>query len=104
MVHFWNFSMTRFFLVLLLCLSVSSVLANNQNITVAAKSYSLIDFQTGQMLAGHNIHERIEPASLTKLMTAYVIFSALKQNRLTLNQVIPVSQTAWKMIGSRMFI
>ena len=56
------------------------------------------------MLAGHNIHERIEPASLTKLMTAYVIFSALKQNRLTLNQVIPVSQTAWKMIGSRMFI
>ncbi len=104
MVYFCNFSMTRFFLVLLLCLSVSSVLANNQNITVAAKSYSLIDFQTGQMLAGHNIHERIEPASLTKLMTAYVIFSALKQNRLTLNQVIPVSQTAWKMIGSRMFI
>lgn len=104
MVYFCNFPMKRFFLVLLLCSSVSSVSANNQSITVAAKSYSLTDFQTGQMLAGHNIHERIEPASLTKLMTAYVIFSALKQNRLTLNQIIPVSQTAWKMIGSRMFI
>ncbi|MDO8334309.1 MAG: D-alanyl-D-alanine carboxypeptidase family protein [Nitrosomonas sp.] len=92
------------FPLLLLCLAISSVSAQQQDISIAAKSYLLSDFQTGQVLAGHNAHERIEPASLTKLMTAYVVFSAIKKNRLTLNQTVPVSDSAWRMIGSRMFI
>ena len=96
--------MKHLFLSLLLCLVVSSVFAQQQNISIAAKAYLLSDFQSGQILAGENAHERIEPASLTKLMTAYVVFSALKQNRLALDQVVPVSDSAWKMIGSRMFI
>ncbi|MCB1936352.1 MAG: D-alanyl-D-alanine carboxypeptidase [Nitrosomonas sp.] len=73
-------------------------------ISISAKSYMLSDYQSGQVLASHNTHERVEPASLTKLMTAYIVFSALKQNRIQLDQVVSVSNKAWRMIGSRMFI
>jgi D-alanyl-D-alanine carboxypeptidase (penicillin-binding protein 5/6) len=103
-VQFLQTHMKHLFVLLLMCLAVSSVSAQQQDISIAAKSYMLSDFQTGQVLAGKNAHERIEPASLTKLMTAYVVFSALKQNQISLNQNIPVSESAWKMIGSRMFI
>ncbi len=103
-VQFLQTPMKHLFVLLLMCLAVSSVSAQQQDISIAAKSYMLSDFQTGQVLAGKNAHERIEPASLTKLMTAYVVFSALKQNQISLNQNIPVSESAWKMIGSRMFI
>jgi len=103
-VYFLQSAMKYLFPLLLLCLAVSPVAAQQQGISIAAKSYLLSDFQTGQILAGQNEHERIEPASLTKLMTAYVVFSAIKQNQLALDQVIPVSEIAWRMIGSRMFI
>ena len=103
-VYFLQIPMKHLFVLLLMCLAVSSVSAQQQDISIAAKAYMLSDFQTGQALAGQNVHDRIEPASLTKLMTAYVVFSALKQNQLSLNQNIPVSESAWKMIGSRMFI
>ncbi len=103
-VYFLQTPMKHLFVLLLMCLVVSSVSAQQQDISIAAKAYMLSDFQTGQVLAGQNAHDRIEPASLTKLMTAYVVFSALKQNQLSLNQNIPVSESAWKMIGSRMFI
>lgn len=96
--------MKHLFLALLFHFAISTAFAQQQNITIAAKSYLLSDFQSGQVLAAENEHERIEPASLTKLMTAYVVFTALKQNRITLEQVVPVSDTAWRMIGSRMFI
>jgi serine-type D-Ala-D-Ala carboxypeptidase (penicillin-binding protein 5/6) len=91
-------------LLLCLCWAGSPVFAQQPALTIAAKAYYLVDFQTGQALAGQNVHERIEPASLTKLMTAYVTFSALKQNRITLDQAVQVSERAWRMIGSRMFI
>jgi D-alanyl-D-alanine carboxypeptidase (penicillin-binding protein 5/6) len=71
---------------------------------IAARAYLLFDTQSGQTLAGHNIQERVEPASLTKLMTAYLVFGALKQKRIAADQVVPVSQRAWKAEGSRMFI
>lgn len=74
------------------------------DISIAAKAYMLSDYQSGQVLASKNAHERVEPASLTKLMTAYIVFSALKQSRVRLDQVVPVSNRAWRMIGSRMFI
>lgn len=96
--------MKRLFLLVLVCLIIPSVSAQQQDLKIAARSYLLSDFQTGQVLAGQNAHERIEPASLTKLMTAYVVFSALKQNQIALEQTVPVSESAWRMIGSRMFI
>lgn len=71
---------------------------------VAAKSWLLYDFTSGQAIASANEHERVEPASLTKLMTAYLAFAALRQKALTLEQVVPVSERAWKAPGSRMFI
>ena len=72
--------------------------------SIAAKTWLLLDYQTARVITGRDADERIEPASLTKLMTAYVIFSALKQGQLRLAQVVPVSQKAYKMSGSRMFI
>ncbi|PTN10349.1 D-alanyl-D-alanine carboxypeptidase family protein [Nitrosomonas aestuarii] len=80
------------------------VSAQQPAISIAAKAYMLSDYQSGQVLASQNVHERVEPASLTKLMTAYIVFSALKQNRIQLDQIVPVSNKAWRMIGSRMFI
>lgn len=103
-VYFLQTPMKHLFVLLLMCFAASSVAAQQQDISIAAKAYMLSDFQTGQVLAGQNVHDRIEPASLTKLMTAYVVFSAIKQNQLSLDQNIPVSESAWKMIGSRMFI
>lgn len=96
---------TRYALILLLPLIMTiPAVAQQPELTVAARSYVLSDFHSGQLLASHNPHERLDPASLTKLMTAYIVFSALKQERIALDQVAPVSERAWRMEGSRMFI
>jgi len=71
---------------------------------IAARAYLLADYNSGQLLVSHNPQQRIEPASLTKLMTAYVTFAALKQKTLRSDQTVPVSPRAWKSDGSRMFI
>ncbi len=71
---------------------------------IEAKSWLLLDVNSGQILASRNAGDRFEPASLTKLMTAYIAFGALKQKSLKPEQVIPVSTRAWKAEGSRMFI
>ena len=71
---------------------------------VAAKSFLLVDFNSQQPLASLNEHERFEPASLTKLMTAYLTFTALKENKLKPDQAVSVSKRAWRAEGSRMFI
>jgi len=71
---------------------------------IAAKSFVLLDYQSGQLLQAQNADARIEPASLTKLMTAYLAFTAVKQGRLKLDQELPVSEKAWRTEGSRMFI
>lgn len=61
---------------------------------LAAKSYLLFDHTTRQILQEHNSHERVAPASLTKLMTAYLTFDALRQNKLTLSQAVTPSSYA----------
>jgi serine-type D-Ala-D-Ala carboxypeptidase (penicillin-binding protein 5/6) len=71
---------------------------------IAAKSYLLLDVMSDQVLTGQSADVRVEPASLTKLMTAYLVFDALKHQKLTLSQALPVSERAWKAEGSRMFI
>jgi len=71
---------------------------------VAAKTWLLYDLSSEQIIASANANERVEPASLTKMMTAYLTFSALKQKTLALDGVVPVSERAWKVAGSRMFI
>jgi D-alanyl-D-alanine carboxypeptidase (penicillin-binding protein 5/6) len=71
---------------------------------IAARSYLLLDMTANQILAQKDIDSPVEPASLTKLMTAYLVFDALKAKKITLQQTLPVSTRAWKMPGSRMFI
>lgn len=118
--HCWDiitilqFFMTRLFFLLpgLLALPFSLPATAQQPqfhapppvLSVAARSYILADYQSGQILAARSAFERIEPASLTKLMSAYVVFSALYQKRITLTQTVPVSDQAWRAPGSRMFI
>ena len=71
---------------------------------IAARAYLLIDVTANQVLAELDADKPVEPASLTKLMTAYLVFDALKAKKITLEQTFPVSERAWKMPGSRMFI
>jgi len=71
---------------------------------VDARAWLLLDATSGQTIASRNPQERIEPASLTKLMTAYLAFAALKGKSLALGQTIRVSELAWRAGGSRMFI
>lgn len=91
-------------LIALVVLLPVQLFAQQTEISIDAKAFMLSDYQSGQVLASRNAHERVEPASLTKLMTAYIVFTALKNDRIQLDQVVPVSTKAWRMIGSRMFI
>ena len=72
--------------------------------TVAAASWVLVDTLSGQTLGAANADDRRDPASLTKLMTAYVAFGALRSKAITPSQMVQVSQQAWKAEGSRMFV
>ncbi|HPT51521.1 MAG TPA: D-alanyl-D-alanine carboxypeptidase family protein [Accumulibacter sp.] len=95
----------RFLLVTLLCLPVLTM-AQQLPIppALAAKSWLLVEAASGQDLAAQAPDQRLEPASLTKLMTAYLSFAAIRQGTIKIDQAVPVSQKAWKTGGSRMFI
>jgi serine-type D-Ala-D-Ala carboxypeptidase (penicillin-binding protein 5/6) len=67
-------------------------------------AYLLRDFNSGTNVAAHNNEEKLKPASLTKIMTAYITFDAIKKGHLTLDKTVPVSNKAWRAEGSRMFI
>ena len=71
---------------------------------IGAKSYLVIDAQTGHEIASLNPDTALAPASLTKLMTTYVVFSALEQGQIRLEDEVTVSEKAWRTEGSRMFI
>src|SRR6267378_7280209 len=89
---------------LFLLLSGVALAAAPQPPVVEARAWLLLDATSGQSIASRNPKERIEPASLTKLMTAYLAFAALKGRSLALGQTIRVSERAWRTAGSRMFI
>lgn len=91
----------------LLCLGVAALAQPLQPPEVAARNYLLIDLNADQVLAEREADKQVDPASLTKLMTAYLVFSALKDKKFTLEQTLPVSVRAWserKGGGSLMFI
>ena len=73
---------------------------------IAARSLTLLDATSGQIIASQDADMRIEPASLTKVMTAYVVFGAIRDKKITLDQMVNVSVRAWKVDGSssKMFI
>jgi D-alanyl-D-alanine carboxypeptidase (penicillin-binding protein 5/6) len=94
-------------LLLLLGLSAPAFAQSPQPPEVAARQYILLDLASSQVLAERDADARADPASLTKLMTAYLVFDAIKTKKLSLDQVLPVSARAWaerKGGGSLMFI
>ena len=84
--------------------SVNSPLITPAAPPVSAKSYILIDVNSGKVIAEKNSTEHLPPASLTKIMTLYVISNALNQNQIHLTDEVRISQEAWKIGGSRMFV
>ncbi len=94
--------------LLLVLFSLFCLTASAQSVEppppLAARAWLLMDQTTGQILAASNPEMKVEPASLTKIMTSYVVYGALRDGRLKLDQVVPVSEKAWKAPGSRMFI
>lgn len=91
-----------------LALAVSAASAQTQPTPappiIGAKSYLMIDAKTGHELAALEPDQRLAPASLTKLMTAYVVFAALSQDQIRLEDEVTISEKAWRTDGSRMFI
>src|SRR6185503_13044670 len=81
---------TQFLFAALLVLSLPVLAADPPTPQVAAKAWLLMDVTSGQTLASQNAAERFEPASLTKLLTAYLVFGALREKRITLDQAVPV--------------
>lgn len=95
------------------CLAVTALVATaaqSQDVPIpaapqlAAKSYYLMDFSSGKVLAEQDPDDRVEPASLTKLMTAYVVFKRLENGSIRIDDRVRVSEKAWRTQGSRMFI
>ncbi len=85
-------------------LCVSAFAQAPQPPEIAARNYLLIDVTAGQELASRDADAPVEPAALTKLMSAYLVFDALRSGKIALKQTLPVSTRASKMTGSRMFI
>ena len=96
--------MKQFILAIAAALSLSLAAQPLPPPEIAARSYLLLDVTASQILAAKDVDMPVEPASLTKLMTAYLVFDALQAKKLDLRQTLPVSERAWKMGGSRMFI
>ena len=71
---------------------------------VTARAYILGDYHSGRVLAADHAYDRMEPASLTKLMTSYVVFRALREGRLKLTDSVTISEHAWRSEGSRTFV
>lgn len=98
----------KVFLFLLFLLSVLPYSANASLIPtppkINARAYMLIDFHSGHILTQSHMSERMEPASLTKLMTAYVVFDEIRNGGIKLDDEVRISEKAWRMKGSRMFV
>jgi serine-type D-Ala-D-Ala carboxypeptidase (penicillin-binding protein 5/6) len=97
-------AITRFSLIFAFFLSFGVHAQTVQGPEVAARAYLLLDVTANQVLLEKDADQPVEPASLTKLMTAYIVFDALRAKRITIDQTFGVSERAWKMPGSRMFI
>lgn len=101
-----RFLLQRLTLLLSLLLLAGTAAAQQLPIppSLAAKSWLLLEVGSGQTLTAEKPDERIEPASLTKLMTAYLTFAAIKQKTIALDQAVPISKKAWQTGGSKMFV
>ncbi len=97
--------------IFLISLLVSTTVVNAANTilipaapSIAAKSFVLLDFNSGKVIAEKQADLRLAPASLTKIMTVYVVFRELQSGHLTLDEKVTISKKAWQTPGSRMFV
>ena len=102
--------MNKKFIVIFILLLLSNVVVHAESLPVPAppqfdaSSYVLMDFASGATLAEHNPNERVDPASITKIMTAYVVYKSLAAGDIKLHDIVEISEKAWRSIGSRMFV
>ena len=89
---------------MLACAAVQAATPVPKAPAVGAKGYLLEDFLSGKVIAEKNADQAMEPASITKLMTAYVIFSEIREGNLSLEEKVQISENAWRTEGSRMFV
>ena len=98
----------KLFYSLLLIMMSCSLMAQSQLVpsppVIKAESYVLMDFHSNRILMQKNPHTRVEPASITKMMTAYVVFNEIKKGQLSLSDSATISEKAWRTGGSKMFI
>jgi len=97
----------RFFTVVLALLNFNLALAAMPIPSppdVAAKNYFVVDFASGKVLAEKNPDVQVEPASITKIMTAYVVYKEIDADRLSMDDMVDISEKAWRMGGSRMYL
>jgi D-alanyl-D-alanine carboxypeptidase (penicillin-binding protein 5/6) len=102
-----KFSLVLFFVLSVICFQVtaeSTEIAPPPAPTIAASAYILQDYYTGKVMAESNADAKLAPASLTKIMTVYVIFRELSNGHLHLDDTVSISEKAWKTSGSRMFV
>ena len=95
------------FLISLIFFSLSIKAEKNYPFSIpniGASSFALMDVKTGSIVAGKNIDKRVEPASITKIATLYLVFKALNSKYISENDYAVVSKKAWRMPGSRMFV
>lgn len=91
-------------LVMIASVSHAAITPNPSAPSIAAKSYILQDFASGRIIAESNSTQRLPPASITKLMTAYVVSHELEAGNIALDDEVLISEKAWRMVGSRSFI
>ena len=100
-----NMKLVSLFLALLIpavCWSAAKPIPNPP--ALDATSYFLVDFDSGRVLAEKNPDEAVEPASITKLMTAYLVDKAIADGDVALDEMVTISEKAWRMQGSKMFV
>ena len=103
-----NLKLYRILVIFILPLIFSNVYAVMSPVPsppeLQAKSYLLIDFNSGRVLAEKDIDKKIEPASITKMMATYVVYKEIESGRLSMDEEVTISNKAWRMKGSKMFI
>lgn len=90
--------------IALFILSFFVIAPDAQAVETSADYAYIIDYETGQVLYEKNAHDKMPTSSMSKVMTMYMVFEALKQGAITLDQTLPVSKKAWAMQGSKMFV
>jgi len=98
------FNLMLFFVALLNAHVVFAAMPVPAPPDVAAKNYILVDFASGKVLAEKNADVQIEPASITKMMTAFVAYKEMEEGRLSMEDMVDISEKAWRMGGSRMYL